>query len=68
MVKTHEKLMEEACKNFDTDISQIGNLYELILKETTGKSTKKAYKELYNKNYLKEIEENEKTLKKKLQI
>ncbi len=58
--KTHEKLMEEACKNFDADISQIGNLYELILKETTGKSTKKAYKELYNKNYLKEIEENEK--------
>ena len=36
--KTHEKLMEEACKNFDADISQIGNLYELILKETTGKS------------------------------
>lgn len=58
--KMHEKLMEEACKNFNADISQIGNLYELILKETTGKSTKKAYKELYNKNYLKEIEENEK--------
>lgn len=31
--KTHEKLMEEACKNFDADISQIGNLYELILKK-----------------------------------
>ena len=51
--------MDEECKNFHADISQIGNLYELILKETTGKSTKKAYKELYNKNYLKEIEENE---------
>ena len=58
--KTHEKLMEEACKNFDADILQIGNLYELILRETTGKSTKKAYNQLYNKNYLKEIEENEK--------
>lgn len=58
--KTHEKLMEEACKNFDEDLIQIRNLYELIIKETTGKSTKKAYKELYNKNYLREIKEKEK--------
>ena len=58
--KAHERLMEEACKNFETDIAQISNLYELIIKETTGKSTKKAYKELYNKNYLKDIEEEEK--------
>lgn len=58
--KTHEKLMEEACKNFDADITQINNLYELILKEVTGKSTKKAYKELYNKDYLRKIEEKEK--------
>ena len=42
--KAHERLMEEACKNFETDMVQIGNLYELVLKETTGKSTKKAYK------------------------
>lgn len=58
--KTHEKLMKEACKNFDDDLIQIRNLYELIIRETTGKSTKKAYKELYNKNYLKEIKEKEK--------
>ena len=55
----HEKLMEEAVKNFDTDMIQISNLYELIMKETMSKSTKKAYKELYNKNYLKDIEEKE---------
>ena len=58
--RAHEKLMEEACKNFDEDLAQIEKLYELIIKETTGKSTKKAYKELYNKNYLKEIKEKEK--------
>lgn len=58
--KAHERLMQEACKNFEADRIQIGNLYELLLKETTGKSTKKAYKELYNKNYLKDIEEKEK--------
>ena len=54
--KTHEKLMKEACKNFDEDIIQIDNLYELILKETQNKSSKKAYNDLYNKNYLKQIE------------
>lgn len=58
--KAHERLMKEACKNFEADIVQISNLYELILKETIGKSTKKAYKELYNKNYLRDIEEKEK--------
>ncbi|MCI8443662.1 MAG: hypothetical protein HFJ37_00515 [Clostridia bacterium] len=58
--KAHEKLMEEACKNFKLDITQIHQLYELILRETTGKSTKKAYKELYNKTYLKDIQEKEK--------
>ena len=58
--KTHERLMEEACRNFDKDIEQISNLYELVLRETTNKSTKKAYKELYNKDYLRKIEEKEK--------
>lgn len=58
--KTHEILMEEACKNFDADMKQINNLYELILKETTDKATKKAYNDLYNKNYLRKIEEKEK--------
>ena len=30
--KTHERLMEEACKNFEKDIEQIENLYELVLR------------------------------------
>lgn len=62
--KTHEKLMEEACKNFDEDMIQIDNLYELILKEASGKSTKKLYNDLYNKNYLKQIESKEKDFQK----
>ena len=57
---THKKMMEEACEKFDLDSVQIKNLYELILREVAGKSTKKAYNELYNKTYLKEIEEKEK--------
>ena len=59
-LKAHRELMKDACINFDNDIAQINNLYELLLRETTGKSTKKAYRELYNKTYLKEIEEKEK--------
>ena len=43
----HDELMKEACKNFLVDIKQINNLYELIVKESTNKATKKAYKELY---------------------
>lgn len=58
-VKAHQKMMKEACKNFESDMIQISNLYELILREVAGKSTKKAYKELYNKTYLKEIEDKE---------
>ena len=58
--KIHSRLMFEACNNFNLDIEQIDKLYDLIIKETTGKATKKAYKELYNKTYLKDIEEKEK--------
>ena len=58
--KAHKQLMEDACEKFDLDIEQIDELYDLILKEATGKSTKKAYKEQYNKEYLKNIEEKEK--------
>lgn len=64
--KAHNQLMEEACKNFRSDIEQIDNLYELIIRETTSKSTKKAYKELYNKTYLKGIEEKEKDFEKEV--
>lgn len=56
---THEELMQEACQNFELDIQQIDNLYELVIRETTGKSTKKAYNELYNKTYLRDIEQKE---------
>lgn len=58
--KMHAKMMKEACKNFDLDMTQIKNLYDLILREIAGKSTKKAYNELYNKTYLQEIEDKEK--------
>ncbi len=58
--RAHKKMMREACQNFELDMIQIKNLYELILKEVSGKSTKKAYKELYNKTYLRNIEDKEK--------
>jgi hypothetical protein len=58
--RAHKKMMSEACNNFELDMIQIKNLYELILKEVAGKSTKKAYKELYNKTYLQNIEDKEK--------
>ena len=58
--KMHTKMMKEACENFDLDMAQIKNLYDLILREIAGKSTKKAYNELYNKTYLQEIEDKEK--------
>ena len=58
--RAHNKMMVEACNNFELDMIQIKDLYELILKEITNKATKKAYKELYNKTYLKNIEDKEK--------
>lgn len=57
--KVHQNMMTEACSNFEQDIVQINNLYELILREIAGKSTKKAYKELYNNTYLHDIEQKE---------
>lgn len=62
--RTHRNLMLEACDNFEVDVAQIDNLYTLLLKEITNKSTKKAYKELYNKSYLVDIEENDERFKK----
>lgn len=56
----HKKMMIEACHNFELDIMQIEKLYELILRETTNRSTKKGYNQLYNKTYLKNIEDKEK--------
>ena len=57
--KLHKKMMKEACEKFRLDINQINNLYELLIRETVCKATKKAYSELYNKNYLKEMQEKE---------
>mgnify|MGYP007067155450 FL=1 len=59
--KAHKTMMEQACKDFDGDMVQIHNLYNLLTREITGKSTKKAYKELYNSTYLLGIEEKEKS-------
>lgn len=52
----HNNLMKEACKNLDEDLIQINNLYTLLLKEISKKVTKKSYPELYNLEYLKNIE------------
>ena len=64
--RAHNKMMVEACNNFELDMIQIRDLYELILKEITNKATKKAYKELYNKTYLKNIEDKEKNFEKEV--
>ena len=65
-INVHKKLMLEACKNLELDMEQFNNLYELILKEISGKATKKAYKELYNKEYLKNIEEKERSFQEEI--
>lgn len=64
--RAHKKMMIEACNNFELDMIQIKNLYELILKEIAGKATKKVYKELYNKTYLRNIEDKEKNFEKEV--
>ena len=61
--KSHNRLMSEACENFNTDIIQINNLYELLIKEIANKATKKAYKELYNKSYITDIKDKEERFK-----
>lgn len=61
--KSHNRLMSEACENFEADTIQINNLFELLVKEITNKATKKAYKELYNKNYLMDIQEKDEKFK-----
>ena len=65
-IKAHKQLMAENFKNLELDMQQFNNLYELILKEISGKATKKAYKELYNKEYLKNIEEKEKNFEEEI--
>lgn len=62
----HNELMDDVTKDFLLDMQQIDNLYELVLREIASKSTKKAYDELYNKTYLKDIESNDQTLKQEI--
>ena len=62
----HEKMMDEACADFDKDINQIDKLYELIKKETTGKATDNDYNRLYNNTYLRDIEESAKSFEKQI--
>ena len=52
----YKKLMEESCKNVNEDLVQINNLYALLIKEITKKATKKSYIDLYNIEYLKDLE------------
>lgn len=58
--KEHKKLMNTACDNLEEDFVQIKNLHSLLTKEIAGKATKKLYKELYNPEYLYDLEEQEK--------
>lgn len=59
---THKIMMEEACENFQKDLKQIDNLYELIRREISSKATERAYNELYNSNYLRDIEDEAKNI------
>ncbi len=52
----YKKLIEEACKNANEDLVQINNLYTLLIKEISKKATKKSYMDLYNIDYLKDLE------------
>lgn len=64
--KAHKQLMLDACEKFNLDIKQFDNLYELILREIAGKASKKVYMELYDKQYLKNIQEKEKSFEKEI--
>lgn len=62
----HKKQMKEACKNFEDDLIQINNMYELLLKEISSKANKKVYRELYNAQYLKDLEKSADEFEKKI--
>lgn len=62
--KSHNRLMNEACENFNQDVQQINNLYLLLESEIENKATKKSYADLYNKSYLKDIQDKEEKFKK----
>lgn len=56
--KVHRKLMLEACRNLNIDLQHINNLYDIIVKEAAGRSSKRLYKDNYNINYLGDIEKD----------
>lgn len=62
--RMHRSLMLDACEELEKDMVQVENLYQILLKEIAEKSTKKAYKELYNKSYLVEMEDKDAKFKK----
>lgn len=62
----HNKLMEEACKNLEEDLIQINNLYTLLLKEISKKVNKKSYAELYNIEYLQDLEKKSEEFEKQI--
>ncbi len=64
--KEHKSLMKEACRNLDLDLKQVNNLYSILLKEISNKVGKKTYDELYNYNYLIELEETSKAFDEKV--
>ncbi|MCI9063165.1 MAG: hypothetical protein HFJ17_00945 [Clostridia bacterium] len=57
--KEHKKLMRQACQNLEEDFVQIKNLYTILIKEIAGRATKKMYRDLYNLQYLFDLEEKE---------
>ena len=56
----HNKLMKNCCKTLKEDVAQFNILYDLIIKEGKKRATNRCYEELYNKSYLKDIQEKEK--------
>ena len=64
--REHEKVMIESCVNVQKDLIQIQNMYSLLLKEITDKSSKKAYRDLYNREYLYDLEQSENEFEKSL--
>lgn len=56
----HDRLMKNCCDILKEDVAQFNILYDLIIKESKKRATKRCYEELYNKSYLENIQEKEK--------